>query len=55
MKILIMQCTPRVAWWRDYIAKVMTVKTEDSRDYTVAVSKSKFEKILKSDCEVIER
>jgi hypothetical protein len=55
MKIIVMSCSPKDAWWRNLIGKVLPVKEEDQREYSVMVNKNKIEKILKSNCEIIER
>lgn len=54
MKIIIMKCSFKNVWWKDYIGKVLPVKTEDPKNYSVVVNKNKTEKILKSDCEIVE-
>ena len=55
MKIIVMKFSSRSAWWKDYIGKVFPVKTQAQENYIVTVNKKRTEKILKSDCEVIER
>lgn len=55
MKVIVMKCSFKDVWWKDHIGKVLPVKIEGPKDYSVLVNKNKTEKILKSDCEVVER
>ena len=54
MKIIVMRCSFKDVWWKGHIGKVLPVRTEDLKNYSVVVNKNKIEKILKSDCEVVE-
>jgi len=48
-----MKCSLKDVWWKSFVGKVLPVRTEDLKDYSVMVNKNKIEKILKSDCEVV--
>ncbi len=54
MKIIVMKCSINGTWYKDKIGKTYNVCSSNDKSYTI-IDKNSTRRIVKADCEVIEK